>query len=146
MSPAVWRVLLGIFFAGVLPGCATAPAAAPAALAPAASQPVTAVLDRLCFGRVIPQGGEVSEADWARFVADTITPRFPTGFTVFQAQGQWRGADGQITREPTSIVEIAHASDAASDRAIVEIALEYKRRFTQEAVLRIQQPVGMTFY
>src|SRR5215207_8742955 len=56
------------------------------------------VRDTLYFGRNRPNGGAVREAEWRRFLNETITPRFPDGLTVVKATGQWRDASGQIER------------------------------------------------
>src|SRR5437016_3726037 len=48
----------------------------------------------LYFGRSIPGGGEVSAAEWQRFLADVVTPRFPNGFTIVDAAGQYREKKG----------------------------------------------------
>jgi len=74
-----------------------------------------------------------------------VTPRFPDGFTSWRAEGQWRGTNGSIVREPSVVLEIVHRPTAAADSAIVAIASEYKRRFHQEAVLRLTTPVFATF-
>ena len=51
----------------------------------------------LFFGRDIAGRAPLSEAEWRDFAAEIITPNFPDGFTVFDAEGQWRnpatGAD-----------------------------------------------------
>lgn len=92
--------------------------------------------DTLYFGRHRPDGDVVDDAQWRAFVDDTLTPRFPGGLTILSGTGQWRGGDGRIEREPSEVVSILHAGDAAARRAIDDIAAEYKRRFAQEAVLR----------
>ncbi len=102
--------------------------------------------DRLFFGTDIPGGGTVSDSDWATFMKDVVTPRFKDGLTVLDGNGQWLGADGQIARERVHVVEVEHKRDEASEAAIREIATEYKRRFKQEAVLRVTAPVTMKFY
>src|SRR5688572_435979 len=80
-----------------------------ATVQPTVSQAVLA--DRLFCGLSIPGGGEVSEAEWRAFIAEEVTPRFPDGLTIWRAEGQWRGADGVIVREPTLIIEILHQHD-----------------------------------
>jgi hypothetical protein len=94
------------------------------------------VRDLLYFGRNRPTGGEVADADWEAFLAEVVTPRFPDGLTIVEAHGQWRARSGVVERERTELVTLLHPADPASQRAIVEIATEYKRRFGQEAVLR----------
>ena len=43
----------------------------------------------LYFGPDIGGAAAVSEEDWQRFVEAEIAPRFPNGFTVEDASGQW---------------------------------------------------------
>jgi hypothetical protein len=90
----------------------------------------------LYFGRNRPEGGTVAEVDWKNFLNQVLTPRFPAGLTVVNATGQWKGESGVVEQEQSHVVTVYHAGDAASRRAISEVALEYKRRFGQEAVLR----------
>ena len=94
------------------------------------------VRDTLYFGRNVPGGGAVTDAQWQAFLDDTVTPRFPGGLTVVEATGQWRGTDGRMETEASQVVTLLHQGDAASRRAITAIVREYKRRFMQEAVLR----------
>lgn len=102
-------------------------------------------LDRLYFGRDIPAGGQVSEAQWAAFLAEVITPRFPAGLTVWRSEGQWRDKAGKIWREPGFVLELLDPGDAASDRAVAEIIAEYKRRFAQDSVLLMRSRVDAQF-
>jgi hypothetical protein len=97
-----------------------------------------AVSDRLFCGLSIPGGGIVSQAELDAFIDEIIEPRFPQGFTVWRAEGQWKGGD-----EPVMILEFLHAADPQRDQAVAEIAAEYRRRFQQEAVLRVTMPVRM---
>jgi hypothetical protein len=87
----------------------------------------------------------VTEAEWQSFLDQVLTPRFPAGLTVVPAAGQWRGQSGAVERERSTIVTLFHAGDAASRRAVTEVALEYKRRFGQEAVLRERSPTCAAF-
>lgn len=108
-----------------LGGCATAP---------------TEVCDRLFFGRAIPGGGEVSEAQWHAFVAEVIVPRFPQGFTIWRGAGHWKGDDGVPVSEQACVLEIVHARNAADDAKLDQIARAYRERFNQDAVLGIRTP------
>jgi uncharacterized protein DUF3574 len=101
--------------------------------------------DRLFCGRTIPGGGVVSDEDWNAFVADFVTPRYPQGLTIWRADGQWREKDGSLAREPVMIIEILHPISLEDDRKINDIAVEYKSRFHQEAVLRVTLPARMDF-
>ena len=96
------------------------------------------VVERLYFGRNVGDTVVVTDSLWAAFVTEVITPRFPAGLTVWSATGQWRQPDGRIQREPSFVLELvlpARIDD--DDAAIAAIVAEYKRRFRQEAVLRV---------
>jgi hypothetical protein len=96
------------------------------------------------FGRNIGDRLGVSDADFARFLDEELTPRFPDGLTVLDAAGQWRGASG-LVREPSKLVMIVlpgHADDRARLRAAADA---YKARFHQEAVLVLTQPACAAF-
>ena len=109
-----------------------------------AGSPALAVSERLYCGRNIPRGGEVSDDAWAQFLAEVVTPKFPNGLTVLRGDGQWREPSGAITRERSFILELNHADTAAAEQAVLAIITEYKRRFGQEAVLRIRTHVDAT--
>ena len=94
-----------------------------------------AVHDSLYFGTAKP-GGIVSSEDWARFLENTVTPRFPKGLTSSRASGQWRGADGEIVREDSHVLQLLRPDDVESEKAIRELIDIYKTEFKQEAVLR----------
>jgi hypothetical protein len=105
------------------------------------------VADQLFFGRSIPAGGGVvSDSAWGAFLREVVTPRFPAGLTVLHAEGQWRENDGRIVREESFVLEIVHPAGPAADADLREVAEEYKRRFRQEAVMRITLPARQRFY
>ena len=41
----------------------------------------------------------ITDDEFMKFVADVITPRFPSGLTIQQGRGQWRDKTGSINRE-----------------------------------------------
>lgn len=96
------------------------------------------VSDRLFCGLSIPGGGSVSQAELDAFVAEVVEARFPDGFTVWRARGQWRGGS-----EESFVIEIVRPRDPRLERAVAEIAEAYRARFRQEAVLRVTAPVRM---
>lgn len=108
--------------------------------------PSATVSDRLFFGRSIPDGGSVTEAQWNAFVAEVITPRFPQGFTLWKASGHWRGDDGASVSEDANVLEIVHPVDAATEVKLTEIAQAYRQRFNQEAVLGVRTPAQQTLW
>ena len=95
------------------------------------------VSDLIYFGTDTP-GGRVSDADWAAFLGEVVTPRFPDGLTTWRASGQWRSADGSLTREDSHVLNLVHAGDAKAEGAIGALIGEYKMRYRQEAVLRVR--------
>ncbi len=98
------------------------------------------VQDRMFFGL---QGlhGPVTDAQWQRFVAEEITPRFPEGLTVIAADGRWRDDSGRIQSESSRLVEIVRPDDDAGARRITEIVERYKSRHHQRAVLLVRAAV-----
>jgi hypothetical protein len=126
-----------LIFALAASSCRTAVVQTPAA---------TMVADRLFFGRDIPAGGTVSDVDWAQFLATVITPKFPNGLTIWQANGQWLDPRGNVVREPVFVLEVFHEKSDAIDASIAAIAAEYKKRFGQDAVLRATSGSQIVFY
>ena len=89
----------------------------------------------LFFGRAIKGRGDLTDAEWAQFAADAVTPNFPEGFTVFDGEGQWRNPQtGRIGRERSKILLVAakRGPDLASRLSAVTDA--YKTRFHQQSV------------
>ena len=103
------------------------------------------VRDVLYFGRNRPGGGAVTDGEWQSFLDQVLTPRFPAGLTVVAATGQWRGKSGLVEQERSEVVTVFHSGDEAARRAVMEVAVEYKRRFQQEAVLRERMPTCARF-
>jgi hypothetical protein len=87
------------------------------------------------FGRDITGRGPVTEGEWSRFVAQEVAPRFPAGFTVLDANGQWLSpASGAVAREASKVVRIVTPEDAGLAARVRAVAEAYKARFRQEAV------------
>lgn len=102
------------------------------------------VRDTLYFGRSIPGGGNVSDADWSRFEDEVITPAFQ-GYSVLAAHGRWRGNDGVTIGEDSTLVTLVHPDDASAAAAVRAIAAAYRERFHQESVLRERSAVCGAF-
>ena len=98
----------------------------------------------LYFGLSHP-AGLISERQWQTFLRKQVTPRFPDGLTVWQANGQWRDAEGRIAREPARVLLLVHEEQPAVRRSIAEIVRLYKRDFHQESVLWETAPVCAAF-
>jgi Protein of unknown function (DUF3574) len=100
----------------------------------------------LLFGRDVGHRLAVSESAWTRFVAREITPRFPDGLTVSNADGQWRDpASGAIVREPAKRVEIVLPGAADDDARLEAVVSAYKRAFHQQSVAVIVRSACVSF-
>jgi hypothetical protein len=89
----------------------------------------------LLFGRDIGRRVGVSRSAWLRFVARELTPRFPDGFTISDAIGQWRDRlSGTMLREPSKRVEIVLPGNADDDARLEAVVAAYKSRFHQQSV------------
>jgi hypothetical protein len=126
----------------LLAGCAQPlpPPAAPPASVPAPYQCLLPTEQRtlvaeLFFGRKIKDGGFVTDGEWAKFAADTITPNFPDGFTAFDGEGQWRNPQsGHIAHDPTKILLVAAKRDSDLAGRLAAVIDAYKTRFHQQSV------------
>jgi hypothetical protein len=139
----VVSVVLGLQEPG---GVASAAGRSPAVAAMAStSRCAEHVQVRLFFGLSTPTR-PVSDLEWARFLADVITPRFPRGLTVVRADGQWRAPGrADVTREPSQVVEIVDDGGADMDQRIGEIVAIYRQRFHQDSVMRTRGRVEVCF-
>jgi uncharacterized protein DUF3574 len=99
------------------------------------------VVAELLFGRE-----HISEGSWSRFVAAEITPRFPDGLTIYDANGQWRppGA-AKIVRERSKVVMIAMPPGAENEARLQQVIDAYKSRFRQQSVGLIVKPACVSF-
>lgn len=101
---------------------------------------------QLLFGRNVEDRARVSEADFSGFVAREVSPRFPEGFTVIDAAGQWRDARrGTIVHEASKIIEIVLPSGEDNRRKIEAIVEAYKLQFQQQSVGLIVAPACVRF-
>ena len=127
------RLVLPLATALVVAGCV----ATPAALCRDGEEQVIA--DTLYFGTNKP-GGVVSIDEWQDFLATGVTPRFPQGITSWRASGQWRSENGKLEHEASYVLQLVHANSADTERAVREVMTDYRKRFEQEAVLRVRLP------
>jgi Protein of unknown function (DUF3574) len=89
----------------------------------------------LFFGRAIKGRGPLTDAEWAEFAAQIITPNFPDGFTVLDGEGQWRNLrTGHTARDPTKILLVAAKREPDLARRLSTVIDAYKAKFRQESV------------
>jgi transcription termination factor NusB len=89
----------------------------------------------LFFGRNIAGGGQVSQEEFQAFVDRIISPRFPAGLTIFDANGQFEGRTGTIIQEPSKVVRLLLEDTQENETALDEIIQAYIEQFDQESVL-----------
>jgi hypothetical protein len=108
------------------------PAAAYACLLPGEQRMLVA---ELFFSRGIKGREPLTDAEWAASAAQTVTPNFPDGFTVFDSEGQWRNPQtGLIARERTKILLVAAKREPDLAQRLSAVVDAYKARFRQQSV------------
>jgi len=118
-----------------LAGCAAVPESCPTGTSPA-------TIAEAYFGRNVKGRAPVTDAEWARFMADTVTPAFPDGLTVLDGTGQWRNAAGRISREDSKVLLLVRPGQdqAAASARLAPVTAAWKSRFAQESVLTVFRP------
>ncbi len=105
----------------------------PAAAIDCGGATASQVRTTLYFGMSRPTGA-VSELEWQLFLRDEVTPRFPDGLTVWDAQGQWKGKGG-IEQERSKVLLLVHPDAAAARASVLALIDKYRKKFDQESVL-----------
>ena len=77
----------------------------------------------------------MSELEWQLFLRDDVTPRFPAGLTVWDAEGQWRSGQAGVEHERTKVLLLVHPDTADSRNLVLEVINRYRKAFDQESVL-----------
>ncbi len=125
----------------LLSGCASADAAHPVATA-------SWVDTQLYFGLGPADRSDlgVSPQAWRDFLDREVTPRFPAGFSVIDAYGQWQGPQDAVPlRLRSKLLVIDHPDDARDRAAIDAIRAAWKRRTGDRSVLRVTLPAEVSF-
>jgi Protein of unknown function (DUF3574) len=93
------------------------------------------LLARLYFGQSIAGRAPLTAQEWRSFLAQAVTPRFPDGFTVYDAKGQWQAPGAHaIAHENSKVIEIAAPDTPDALRRIEDIAHLYQDKFKQQSV------------
>ena len=99
----------------------------------------------LVFGRAGVDGVAVSEAEFSRFLDQEVSPRFPDGLTVVDAQGRWTPPAGVSIHEPSKMVMLV-LRGAPDEQARLDAVREaYKRRYNQQSVLLMTSSACVSF-
>jgi hypothetical protein len=126
---AGWK---GLALAGLIAASLPAAAAEPACALPGQKPMLVA---KLYFGENIPGRKPLTGREWQSFLAQAITPRFPAGFTVYDAAGGWRNPKTQVTeRENSKVLEIAAENTPDFRKNLDQVAADYKKQFRQQSV------------
>lgn len=99
----------------------------------------------LFFGLQLPGGNEIRETDFDTFLNSVVTPLFPDGLTVLDAEGQYRTVAGELVDEPTKVVVLIYPDNAEVRERIAEIIALYRSRFRQESVGWVRTPACASF-
>ena len=137
------RALGGLAVALLLAGCVSVDIDGETTICRSGLEPKTTA--DLYFGRNIGASTGVSDADWATFVDEEITPRFPNGLSVSDVAGQWKGGSGTIIREPSKAVMIVLSGEEGEYARLDAIRDAYKARFRQESVMLVQRQACVGF-
>ena len=124
------KAALGLLL--LLAGCATVPPSCPIGAGPA-------TIAEAYFGRNVKGRAPVTDAEWARFMADNVTPAFPDGLTVLDGAGQWLNAAERISREDSKVLLLVlpGQDQAAASARLAPVITAWKARFAQESVLTV---------
>ncbi len=131
------RALLGLL---LLAGCAAERAPCPAGTD-------AATVAEAYFGRSLRGRPDVTDAEWAAFLAEVVTPAFPDGLTALDGAGQWRRPDGEILRERSKVVVLVlPGADAAAARArLAPVEAAWKARTNHVSVLTTYRGACVAF-
>jgi hypothetical protein len=90
----------------------------------------------LFLGMSRPNGPDVSEAEFQAFLEEEVTPRFPEGYTVMEAEGRWRDTEtGKTIKERSRILLMIYPRNDDSTQGVKAIRNAYETKFAQQAVL-----------
>ncbi len=87
----------------------------------------------------------MSGQEWEAFITEFVTPRLSEGLTVIDGYGQWLPPKQALVKENSKIVIFVHKVDGQRENAIEEVRSEYKRRFRQQSVLRVDTPANASY-
>jgi hypothetical protein len=99
----------------------------------------------LFFGTAKAEGEPVTDEEFKAFVDTVVTPQFPDGLTLLEADGQFRNAAGVIIKEKSFVLILLYPVEdfREASKRINAIRNEYKDQFQQESVLRADDPFAV---
>jgi hypothetical protein len=99
----------------------------------------------LFFGLDRENASPITETEFQDFVDTSVTPRFKDGLTILNANGQYLMDDGNLVHENSKVIVLLHDGSSAHSKDIDTIREEYKTRFNQESVLRVDSTSCVNF-
>lgn len=99
----------------------------------------------LYFGLSRNTGPDVTEEEFQAFIDTKVTPRFPDGLTLINAEGQFKDSTGTILQEGSKLLILLYPFSKESNQAVEQIRADYKKDFQQESVLRIDEQSCVSF-
>lgn len=107
------------------------------------AKPVTRT--ELFLGLRKPNGMEVNNAEFQRFLDREVTPRFPDGFTLLTGNGQFKNTRGVILKERSHLLILLYPVAIDSSQKIEQIRKAYMTAFQQQSVLRADELACASF-
>ena len=93
------------------------------------------LVTQLFFGSSVKGRGPVTRGEWNAFLRRDVAPRFPGGFTFYEAEGQWLDpARHAVVREKSKVMIIAVEDTAEARTNIAAVAERYRAAFHQQSV------------
>jgi hypothetical protein len=100
----------------------------------------------LYLGLARPDGGLVTDEEFARFVAEHVRPNLPDGFTVVPGEGYFRTTQGLAVSEPSRVLVVfVPRADLDAHRRLERVRTAYRTLFLQESVLRVDDVSCVSF-
>ena len=130
MKAGAGRLLVAATLAATVGGCAMLHQNG----CPKAGQRATA---ELVFGRSSDDAAHpsVSDAEFTKFLDQEVSPRFPDGLTVIDAQGRWSAPAGKAVHEQSKMVMIVLPGRADDRQKLDAVRDAYKLRYHQQSVM-----------
>ncbi|WP_298421043.1 DUF3574 domain-containing protein [uncultured Kordia sp.] len=97
----------------------------------------------LYFG-LLKKDGVVTEEEWKGFKADIISKKF-SGYTEINSKGFWTNPKGETVSENSKLIIYLNKGTKQDSIAIAFVIGNYKKKFDQESVLKIDTPVNASF-
>lgn len=103
---------------------------------------------KLYFGLGLAEHPEqgIGETEWRGFLDREVTPRFPSGLSVVDVNGQWQGKDQPAPERLRSKMLIIYYADTTENREKIEaIRIAWKQKTGDQSVLRVTEPADVSF-